>query len=408
MLKIKCHSNERFFTFRSFQVDSKAKKKPLGEKIILASNKKTVQTKDHSHTNILSKTKIRTCDSQPVSHLPISRHNVIQKKTETKYTKSSEEMTKFLSKHIRRSLSVNENLPLKNTNYSTLIMSKSCTEIKEKQYDSEPGDLRKIPAISSETFTKDLDNDFDSLQRSFNLVNGNGNHVNVDHDDGDDDDDDDDDTLEEKSPIELDPIEEGRHSSQSVTKSYNNRIASPTPSNVMSASNSLSWTRERSLEQQIESLQEKLKDTEERLQSLRIQYDTVSQMHRALRDTNHQIQEEMDRLKIDAQRVNECAKALRTELQSARKDRADALELQKTLQREVDQSRMEKEKAVEKAESNSRQILDLQRQCKEMERIMMRKNPDSVSGLISKRDLLYRHLNLLWNMKHFYFIFFFF
>lgn len=341
--------------------------------------------------NILSKTK-RTYDNHqphqhPVSNLPISRRNLFQKKTETVSKSEEYETTKILSKHIRRSTSTNENLPLNNNNYSTLVMSKSCTEIKEKSFDAgsksdtesdaDEGNLRRLAAISSETFTKEIDNDFDSMDAIDDGVNG------LNDDNGHDDDDDDDDTLEEKTPIELDPIDDGRTSSLSHSKS-SNKIVSPTPSNIMSMSNSFSWTRERSLEQQIESLQEKLKDTEERLQSLRIQYDTVSQMHRALRDTNNQMQEEMDRLKIDTQHLNECANLLRTELQSARKDRTEALELQKILQRELDESRAEKQKATEKADSNVRQILDLQRQCKEMERILMRKNPDSMSGLIGE------------------------
>lgn len=152
----------------------------------------------------------------------------------------------------------------------------------------------------------------------------------------------------------------------------------------MSASTSFSWTRERALEQQIDGLKETLKDTEERLNSLRLQYDNISQMHRKLRETNHHMQEEMDRLKIDAQHLHECANILRTELQAARKDRAEALEMQALLQRELDASRNEKRKACEEAESNSRQILDLQRQCKEMERILARKNPDTMKALIGR------------------------
>ncbi|XP_031621202.1 putative uncharacterized protein DDB_G0271606 isoform X2 [Contarinia nasturtii] len=164
-------------------------------------------------------------------------------------------------------------------------------------------------------------------------------------------------------------------------------LASPTTpiTSAMSTSSSFSghvWTRERALEQQIESLRETLKDTEERLHSLRLQYDNVSQMHRSMRDKNHQIQDEMDRLKIDAQHLHECANILRTELQSARKDRADALELQAMLQRELDTAREEKRRATDEVESNGRQIMDLQRQCKEMERILARKNPDAMQMLL--------------------------
>lgn len=164
-------------------------------------------------------------------------------------------------------------------------------------------------------------------------------------------------------------------------------IHSPTTpaSSIMSTSNSFSWTRERALEQQIDGLRETLKDTEERLQSLRLQYDNVSQMHRKLRDANHYMVEEMDRLKIDAQHLHDCANILRNELQAARKDRTEALEVQAMLQRELDTSRIEKRRVCEESESNQRQILDLQRQCKEMERILARKNPDTMKALIGNK-----------------------
>lgn len=171
--------------------------------------------------------------------------------------------------------------------------------------------------------------------------------------------------------------------------SLTNDIACTSSSNAFSTpitpmSTSFSWTRERALEQQMENLRETLKDTEERLQSLRLQYDNVSEMHRSLRDTNNQMHEEMDRLKIDAQHLRECANILRTELQVARKDRCEAIEVQKVLQRELDDSRAEKRRACDEADVNAKQILDLQRQCKEMERIMARKNPDAMASLLGK------------------------
>lgn len=161
-------------------------------------------------------------------------------------------------------------------------------------------------------------------------------------------------------------------------------ILSPTTPiiSAMSASSSFSWTRERALEQQIEGLRETLKDTEERLHSLRLQYDNASEMHRSMRDKNHQMQEEMDRLKIDAKLLHDCADKLRIELQAARKDRADAIEVQSVLQRDLERSQTERRRATEEFESNTRQIMDLQRQCKEMERILARKNPDALQLLL--------------------------
>lgn len=161
-------------------------------------------------------------------------------------------------------------------------------------------------------------------------------------------------------------------------------ILSPTTPMIsaMSASSSFSWTRERALEQQIEGLRETLKDTEERLQSLRLQYDNVSEMHRSMRDKNHHMQDEMDRLKIDTQLLHDCANKLRIELEASRKDRTTSIELQAVLQRDLERSQTERRRATEEVESNSRQIMDLQRQCKEMERILARKNPDALHMLL--------------------------
>lgn len=86
---------------------------------------------------------------------------------------------------------------------------------------------------------------------------------------------------------------------------------SPTHSLVSSSSFSSNWARERELENTNENLHEKLKDTEERLQSLRIQYDSISQAHRVLRESHLQLQEETDKLKIDHQILTECANVLR-------------------------------------------------------------------------------------------------
>lgn len=71
------------------------------------------------------------------------------------------------------------------------------------------------------------------------------------------------------------------------------------------------WARERELENTNENLHEKLKDTEERLQSLRIQYDSISQAHRVLRESHLHLQEETEKLKIDHQILTECKNVLR-------------------------------------------------------------------------------------------------
>lgn len=168
-----------------------------------------------------------------------------------------------------------------------------------------------------------------------------------------------------------------------MDKHFANKCTSPSPTRSMiSMSTSTSFCRERNLESEIEVLQEKLKDTEERLQSLRLQYDSLSQTHRTLRDNQNQSSEESERLKIDVQHLTDCTNKLRTELQTARSDRTEAIELQKVLQKELDESRTDKKKIADQNDKDAKTIQDLHRQCKEMERILIRKHPDSVSALI--------------------------
>lgn len=69
-------------------------------------------------------------------------------------------------------------------------------------------------------------------------------------------------------------------------------------------------------------------------------------------------------------------------MQTVKKDHESAIEFQKLLQQELDDNRVDKKKFHVITERDSKNIQDLQRQCKEMERILMRKHPDSVSALI--------------------------
>uniref|UniRef100_A0A182LSS6 Centrosomal protein of 162 kDa n=1 Tax=Anopheles culicifacies TaxID=139723 RepID=A0A182LSS6_9DIPT len=157
---------------------------------------------------------------------------------------------------------------------------------------------------------------------------------------------------------------------------------SPTPERDDEPTEYASWSKERLLEGKITELQERLKDTEERYQSLKLQYDTLSQVHRTMRENYGTMQEESEKLQFDIQHLTKCADVLRSELQSARCDRDSAIELQKILQSELDESRKEKKKLQDSGEKDTKTIQDLQRQCREMERILMRKNPDSISALI--------------------------
>ncbi|XP_020806888.1 centrosomal protein of 162 kDa-like [Drosophila serrata] len=170
--------------------------------------------------------------------------------------------------------------------------------------------------------------------------------------------------------------------------SYSEKAVGSSPKHLVSTLSSpieqvaCSVSREHALKHEIDQLQERLKDTEERLASVRLQSDSLSQTQRALREHNGRLQEESEMLKLDVQHLNECASVLRSELQAARRDRGEALQLQRSLRAELEEVQQERRRMGEGKEKDGRIIQDLQRQCREMERILMRKHPDSVSALI--------------------------
>lgn len=113
-----------------------------------------------------------------------------------------------------------------------------------------------------------------------------------------------------------------------------------------------------------------------------MQYDHLTDQHRGLRDNHSAVHEEAEKLRLDVKHLNDCVSVLRNELQAARDDRAEAVRLQQQVHSELDESRTVRKQLSEKGDQDAKVILDLRRQCKEMERILMRKHPDSVSALI--------------------------
>lgn len=158
----------------------------------------------------------------------------------------------------------------------------------------------------------------------------------------------------------------------------------PQPASMTSSiySPTNSYARERALESEITALQDKLKDTEERYHAVRLKYDALRLQYRDVKEQQSSALDETDRLRLDLKHLNDCASALRSEIHVARDDRAEALRLQGVLQTELDSCRGEKKRLAEQSQRDARNILDLQRQCKEMEKILTRKHPDSVSALI--------------------------
>lgn len=179
------------------------------------------------------------------------------------------------------------------------------------------------------------------------------------------------------------PLRTLHQTTNTITISYVDRATSPTPQTTAAAVDD-SFSRERRLEDTIDALRESLKDTEERLHALRLQHDRLAEAHRELRDTHDVHRADADALRRDCDQLHECAAALRAEVQTARADREEALRVQRTLSAELADVRRARDAALERRERDGRTVQDLQRQCREMERILMRKHPDSVSALIGE------------------------
>lgn len=158
----------------------------------------------------------------------------------------------------------------------------------------------------------------------------------------------------------------------------------PQPASMSSSiySPTNSYARERALESEITALQDKLKDTEERYHAIKIKYDALRGQYRDIKEQQGTVQEETDKLRFDVKHLNDCASILRSEISVAREDKAEANRIQVMLRTELETCRAEKKKLLEHTEKDAKVILDLQRQCKEMEKILARKHPDSVSALI--------------------------
>uniref|UniRef100_A0A182NVG8 Centrosomal protein of 162 kDa n=1 Tax=Anopheles dirus TaxID=7168 RepID=A0A182NVG8_9DIPT len=155
---------------------------------------------------------------------------------------------------------------------------------------------------------------------------------------------------------------------------------SPTADEAFAAD---SWRKERLLGAKIVEMQDRLKDTEERYKSAKMQLDTLSVAYRTMHESHSALQQDNDKLQFDVRSITKCADFLRAQLHGAQCDRDAANELQKLLQSELEVSRAEKRKVQDSTEKDRRTIQDLQRQCREMERILMRKTPDTVSTLIA-------------------------
>lgn len=127
---------------------------------------------------------------------------------------------------------------------------------------------------------------------------------------------------------------------------------------------------------------EQLKDTKERNTALQLQLDTLNKTHQLLKNSYDELNSSN---KILERRVAELDTALgkyKVELVNVQKQKETLEESERNLTKLLESEKMQVKHLKLQTEKDARCILDLNRQIREMERIISRKHPDSVSALI--------------------------
>lgn len=127
---------------------------------------------------------------------------------------------------------------------------------------------------------------------------------------------------------------------------------------------------------------EELKDTKEKNTALELQLDTLNKTHQLLKSSHDEL---CSSNKILERRVAELDNALakyKSELINIQKQKETLENSEKNLGKLLESEKMHVKNLKLQNEKDAKCILDLNRQIKEMERIINRKHPDSVSALI--------------------------
>lgn len=127
---------------------------------------------------------------------------------------------------------------------------------------------------------------------------------------------------------------------------------------------------------------EELKDTKEKNTALELQLETLNKTHQLLKNAYEEL---CGNNKILERRVAELDNALgkyKVELNNVQKQKDALEESERNLTRLLENEKMQVKTLKQQTEKDAKCILDLNRQIREMERIMSRKHPDSVSALI--------------------------
>lgn len=136
------------------------------------------------------------------------------------------------------------------------------------------------------------------------------------------------------------------------------------------------------LQQELDSVIEQLKDTQEQNTALQLQLDTVTKTNQDLKTSHDDIINIKKNLVSRMSDIDSNLIRCKSELVSVKENNVKLSESEVNLKKLLEIERLQSKTARLQSEKDAKCIQDLNRQVKEMERIIQRKHPDSVSALI--------------------------
>ncbi|XP_060521681.1 centrosomal protein of 162 kDa isoform X2 [Cylas formicarius] len=133
---------------------------------------------------------------------------------------------------------------------------------------------------------------------------------------------------------------------------------------------------------ELEKALEELKDAKEINTSLQLQLDTINKTHQLLKGSYDDLVVSNKTLERRVLELDTTLNKYKTELYNAQQSKDKLLENEVNLNKLLEIEKLQAKSLKLQNEKDSRCIQDLNRQIKEMERIIARKHPDSVSALI--------------------------
>lgn len=133
---------------------------------------------------------------------------------------------------------------------------------------------------------------------------------------------------------------------------------------------------------ELERALEDLKDTKEKNTALELQLDTLNKTHQLLKNSYDELSANNKLLERRVAELDHTLAKYKAELLNVQQHKAKLEESEKHLTKLLESEKMQVKSLKLQNEKDAKCILDLNRQIREMERIISRKHPDSVSALI--------------------------